>query len=282
MKLLPANNCFPIFPAKVALPVLTLFSALSLASAATIDFESPIYVPGNLAGAITTPAPFDGQDGWSRGVSSGVGGIVATANSGEYVGGQALRSSPSANDSYIGGRALSGLSGLTQISYDYQLSNVGRSYLGLWDDVNSDGLLTSGEAGLVFGANNLAFQIRLGNGGTEFSSGVSGTLGNWYRLTLDLGVSSGGNRTVAMSAYNLTTSALVDLDTASAATAKSWTLTDAQFGVVPENAEGLWIRLGSNAGGGVVDNIVTVVPEPSTFALALTGLVFGVARRIRR
>lgn len=246
--------------------------------AVLIDFESP-YTVAALAGTVTTPAPFDGQQGWSRGVSgTGVGGIVTTTSSGSYTGGQGLRSSPSANDSYIGGITVD-LTGVTSISYDYQISNVGRTYLGLWNDVNTDGLLTSGEVGVVFGANNLNFMFRIGNGGTEALTGVLGTIGNWYRLTMDIGASISGNRTVTLTAYDLTNNAIVDLDTLSAATTFSRTYTDAQFGAAPEDAEGLWLRLGSNVGGGVIDNI-SAVPEPSVLGLATLGL--GLWARSRR
>jgi hypothetical protein len=247
--------------------------------AVAINFESPTYSVGALAGAVTSPAPFDGQGGWSRGVSSGTGGIVTTSTSGAYTGGQGLRSSPSANDSYIGGITV-GLSGVTSISYDYQISNVGRSYLGLWNDMDSDGELTSGEVGVVFGASNYDFMFRIGNGGTESKTGVLGTIGNWYRLTMDIGPSSGGNRTVTLSVYNLTTQALVDLAPLSAATTFSQTYTDAQFGAAPEDADGLWLRLGSNADGGVIDNI-SAVPEPSFPGLAALGLCLWVRSRKR-
>lgn len=209
---------------------------VSLASderaAVSIVFEAPAYSAGALAGAVTSPAPFDGQGGWSRGVSgTGVGGIVTTTTSGAYTGGQGLRSSPSANDSYIGGLTVD-LTGVTRLSYDYQLSNVGRTYLGLWNDANDDGLLTSGEVGVVFGANNLDFMFRIGNGGTEARTGVLGSIGDWYRLTMDIGASISGSRTVTLTVYDLTNEAVVDLDTSSAATTFSRTYTAAKYGLV--------------------------------------------------
>jgi len=90
--------------------ICVLFTILaSPLHAATITFESP-YTVGDLSGSTnggTTDAPFTGQQGWSLSTSNDTGGIIATSNSGEYVGGQAMYApdgSTSGSATYIGGQ----------------------------------------------------------------------------------------------------------------------------------------------------------------------------------
>jgi hypothetical protein len=272
-----------------------LSSSLTLAAAANaaiITFESPTYstattlsvAPANVA----TNRAFDGQDGWSRSTSSSTGTVVSTTTSGEYIGGQAIGGA-----TYIGANRNEILT--SNFSFDLRYGSGQEMGVGHWNDDDNDGLFDQGESelqiGVVSGAGGWYFGARYANFGTRVYSdgagnvvsggpGVAGTAGHWYRFNVEY-IDNGGNYDITVDLRNLTTSTDIDFDSGTAGV-QNWnfTITAAQFGVAPADADGLFVRTTTSGTNGLLDNINTAVPEPSAALLAGLGLL-GLLRRRR-
>lgn len=225
--------------------------------AGTIKFEISEGYPAagtDLAGTAASNAPFDGIKGWSRSTSSALPRIVATSDSGEYVGGQALGSSNSGT--FIGGVrgiAVPGLKNMIRFDAQYY---TGLS-VGLMHDGDGDALFdANGDTGMAYGVGGtgVKFQARHPNFGTEILSPVTGSTGNWYRIEVTVGDPSGGQREITMAVRNLTTASDVDFDSATAGV-QPWKVqvADSAYGFAPNQAEGVFVRLTSSA---KVDNLL--------------------------
>jgi hypothetical protein len=271
------------------LTCLPVFAALApLSAGAVITFETaegytaPVSF-GPVNGS-TVNAPFTGLNGWSASTSTSQGQVVATTGSGEYVGGQALTAG--GTGTYIGGlRGGLQYTGVNSIAFDAQYATgIGVGFLGDYDgdgffDQGSGG--ANGDPGLAFGVGGspARFEARYASFGTELfnPANLQGTGGNWYHFNALIGDSLSGSREITLSVYNLTTSTLVDLNGAADGTDWKFNLTDAQFGVAPEAALGVFVRLTSAA---KVDNLLlTVVPEPAAIQLFGLGLLALLHRR---
>jgi hypothetical protein len=88
-----------------------------------------------------------------------------------------------------------------------------------------------------------------------------------------------------MALRNLTNGADVDLNGAGSGNTITFSVTDAQFGIAPENAVGGVVRVSGNGNAAAIDNVTfTAVPEPTTIATlgAAVGLLgLHIARRRR-
>lgn len=257
------------------------------AKAATITFES--YAAGALASVgTTTNNAFTGQDDWSASSGGAAGTIVATTNSGEYVGGQAL-----SGTSYIGANANYTVS--NTYSFDLRYGIGQEMGVGHWNDDDADGLFDQAEAELqvgivadggspyAFGLRTAGFGTRIwanGTGGAiTTGTGLSGTAGDWYRFVVSY-VANGSNYDITMAVRNLTISTDIDFDSTTSGI-QPWmvTVTSGQFGVAPSDAEGLLIRTTTSGSNGLIDNINTI-PEPTAALLGGLGLL-GLLRRRR-
>jgi alpha-glucosidase len=234
--------------------------------AGTILFETSQNYPAanaQIAGTNTNPngATYDGTNGWSLSTSSTTANVLTTQNSGEYVGGQALGTS--GGGTYVGGlRNVIRPAAARTISFDAQYY-TGLT-VGFMKDVDGDGLFEASESGMGFGvggASTVRFQRRAASFGTETASPLAGSGGQWYRLVVTIGGSTGGSRAITMAVRNLTTSADLDFDTATAGVQPwSFNVTDADFGPAPETADGVFVRL---TGAAKIDNLrVTTVGTP--------------------
>ncbi|MCW1923905.1 right-handed parallel beta-helix repeat-containing protein [Luteolibacter arcticus] len=218
----------------------------------TLSFETDQgYTNGNIAATNGGQgAPFNGQQGWSRSTSDNAGNIFTTSPSGEYPGGQALRSG--ASGSYIGGkRGIVRKSAINTLVFDaFTGHSVSVGYLG---DPDADGLFEHADCGMQFGINGdtKRFIYREAGFGTQFNIPVTASAA-WHRFKITVGESMGGNRTISLSAYNLASRLWIDLNGAAPGNDWIFTVTDAQFGVAPEDAVGGYVRLTSN---GYVDNL---------------------------
>jgi hypothetical protein len=111
------------------------------------------------------------------------------------------------------------------------------------------------------------------------------TTGDWYRYSIAIGESLSGNRSITMALRNLTNGADVDLNGAGSGNTITFSVTDAQFGIAPENAVGGVVRVSGNGNAAAIDNVTfTAVPEPTTIATlgaAVSLLGLHIARRRR-
>jgi hypothetical protein len=256
---------------------------------AMITFESPAYLatgnPSNSNVANWTN-PLAGQNSWSTSTSNSPGQVFTTSTSGEYTGGQAARGDAftgTNNKTYIG--ANSAYTVAKSYSFDVQWA-AAEAGVGGWIDENNDNVFQQAEAqfhagiALVSGT-TVQFGIRPDAfGATRVLSGVSGTTNHWYRVSVQIGDTVGGNTPVTLAVRNLTTAADVDFDAGTAGT-QNWTttLTTVQFGGSVSDYDGLLVR---STGTAAIDNIdVIAVPEPAALA-ALAGASLGLASRRRR
>lgn len=267
----------------------TVSHAASVTLATTVTFESNQgYSIGNVQASTNgglTGAPYNGQQGWSRSTATHPGLIVSTLSSGEYGGGMALSASSdgTAGKTYIGGK-LGGIAatGVNSITFDAR-GDTGITVGFLGD--NGNGLFDQyPDTGIGFGAggaSNPRIEARYAGFGTEIFNpgGAAAPSSQWFHYSVLIGESEGGFRGITMSVRNLTTATNVNLGGAGG----SWTfsVTDAQFGVAPENADGIWVRITQPwYDSGYVDNLTfTAVPEPSTALLGGLGLLALLRRR---
>jgi hypothetical protein len=272
----------------VGFPILVALSAFS--QAAVITFESTTL--GNLASiGGSTNNPFSGQDGWSASSSNNAGQVINTTTSGEYTGGKGLSGGLG---TYIGARGESIASGASHtISFDLRFGSGQEVGVGFWRDADADGLFDQNEVSAQFGvqadlAVPYAFGYRTAGFGTRgYSDGLGGTIGSgngvagnsgdWYHF--DILITPGiGDFDIVMSVRNLTTGTDIDFDSnVAGATPFSFSLTSAQFGFAPQDADGLFVRV---TGAATLDNLL-VIPEPSTALLGGLGLLL-VGRRRRQ
>ena len=240
------------------LPFALLTSSVPLVHAATdITFESPYTLTALSSTPNTaTDRPFDGQQGWSLSTSTSGGNIITTTTSGSYTGGQGLTASTTTTDqTYIGAKA--GVA-LTTFSFDfrYQAKELG---VGGWNDDDADGKFDQTEAEYLPGivatsASSYAFGLRaagfVSTGGTysgRFSTGTSGTVGNWYRMTV---TPDFVNHKVSLAVHDLTNNLAVTLATS------TFTLSAAEFGGDPAAYDGVAARVTSSSSfPTILDNI---------------------------
>ena len=210
------------------------------AGAQLIDFES------ETVGA--TPA------GWAFSSDSSNVQIANTVTSGDYLGGQAIRTDE--GGSSIAGFPLPGPT-ITSIQGDFRwdvvTTNTPTLTLFAWDDDDNDGFQAA-ERTIGFGLDNDG-QFELTSDSGEIAGTVNFVADTWYRLTMTWSDPDGvGNRTVTLSALDLTNSNPLGV----VATA---TLTAAEFGVAPSEWDGIAFRMTR----GTIDNIQTTTtgePEP--------------------
>jgi len=257
--------------------------------AASIDFEplayslSDVTDPSNVVNPLA--GPLGSQDGWALPVTD-ENAVIATVNSGLYIGGQAaghidsggserlgrLGQSPAVGNTmqadFFGGDAAFGL-----FDNDGLMDSSVR--LGGWIDTDNDakydGGSGSGERGFLFGLDSVSsaagrFGIEHADSTTEVTSTDSGQSGatvavdTWYRITASWVDNIVSGKDVTISAFDLTNN--VDLGVVI-----STTLTDAAFGFDPATYQGVGFR----STRGLVDNIA-VVPEPASLCLLALGL----------
>ncbi|MCU0781219.1 MAG: autotransporter-associated beta strand repeat-containing protein, partial [Akkermansiaceae bacterium] len=249
-----------------------LWPAATTPPAGMITFEADQGYPDttdpeadrNIAGVngSSNDAPFDGTQGWSRSTSTTGGGAGAaihpTNSSGEYRGGQAIGANN--NNSYIGGK-LGGIevTGANTLTFDAPFNSG--TQVGFFSDADKDGLFDQSEAGMSWGFQGatIALGYRDAGFGTVYGN-FPGTAGHWYRFTITIGGSTGSSRDIVMAVRNLTTGADYDFDAETAGIQPlAHTVTDAQFGVAPERADGIWVRTTSSAR---IDNLRATSVEP--------------------
>ena len=259
---------------------LALFaSSVPLVHAATlIDFESP-YTVGALSTTpgTTTNRPFDGQQGWSKSTSGNGGQIITTTTSGAYTSSQALTGSTVASagsaDTYIGGKSVGPM---TSLVFDFRYYGVELG-VGGWNDAEAvpDGLFDQTEAQFMAGivsSTGFKFGVRGANFGTRYSTGTSGTVGNWYRMTV---TPNSVAKTVTLDVFDLTANTAVTLGTS------VFTLTTltTDFGVATTAYEGISARVTSyDTAPAAIDNI-QVIPEPTAALLGGLGMLSLLRRR---
>lgn len=241
--------------------------------AGTITFETDQGYPeaGQIAGTSTDPngTAFSGSEGWSLGGAPANAHVVAS--SGEYLGGQAIGCANAGT--YTGGR-LGGIqyTGTRTLTFDCPFVSGGTA-VGFMADTDHDGLFDTGHpsggvpgSGLSFGIGGTParFQYREAGFGTEHTSGLTGITNHWYRWNITIGDSVAGSRSITVALRNLTNGTDFDFNTATPEI-DNWTfsVTDAQFGTAPEQADGLWVRA---TAGSRIDNIraTSVEPPPGT------------------
>lgn len=248
-----------------------LFSLFALvtapATAATLlDFESY---------ALGSDLP---TNGWSMpGADGSAITVVATVTSGDYAGGRAIETD--AGGATFAGRLISqpGISGI-QVDMNWAFSGTpGGSdtptiQLHGWDD-DGDGIYAAAERQVGLAMDNTGTNFEFMNaGGSENPGDLTTTFSanTWYRLSLDwTPADGGGNRDLTLRALDLTNG--VDLGVVNTVT-----MTGAQFGSDPADWDGVTIRMTR----GTMDNI-TLIPEPGSVLLGLTGVVLGFLRRRR-
>jgi hypothetical protein len=257
--------------------------------AAVIDFEAPAYSLSDVSDTNDVGNPLGGQDGWVGGTSTPEAAVVATVNSGLYVGGQAaghvdsggsenhgrLGPSPAVGNTmqadFFGGDAAFDL-------FDDDGAADSNLRMNGWVDVDGEGDYDSGssagEKGFQFGLDSEAkFGIQFANSTSEIASTDTGQSGatfssdSWYRIKASWVDNVAGGKDVTITAFDLTNNS--DLGTVIFAT-----LSDAEFGPDPATYEGVGFR----STRGLLDNIV-VVPEPSSIVLCLLGFSVLTYRR---
>ncbi|MCW1925052.1 glycoside hydrolase family 97 protein [Luteolibacter arcticus] len=205
--------------------------------------------------------PYTGSKGWSLASSGSPGRVLATQDSGDYVGGQALGTNGSST--YVGGvKGIIEPAAACTLSFDAQY-NTGIS-VAFMKDVDGDGLFDATDTGMSFGiggASTVRFQRRGPNFGTETASPLAGSGGQWYRFLITFGTSNAGSRPVTMAVRNLTTGIDLDFDSATAGIQPwSFNVTAAELGPAPETADGVFVRL---TGAAKIDNLrATIIGTP--------------------
>jgi alpha-glucosidase len=224
----------------------------------TIKFETSQGYPAanaEIAAVHRNPggSPFSGAKGWALSTADSPGRVLATGDSGDYAGGQALGSN--GKGTYIGG-----LKGAIEPAAAHTISFDARYHTGIsvafMRDADGDGRFDPGETGMSFGvggATAVRFQHRAANSGTETASPLAGTNGHWYRFRITIGDSVEGKRAITMAVRNLSTQTDLDFELTTAGTQPwSFSVTDADFGPAPETADGVFVRL---TGSAKVDNL---------------------------
>ncbi len=132
-----------------------------------IDFEPPTYSLSDLTDTDNVVSPLAGQDSWVSGGARNA--VVATENSGLYVGGQAARNPDNGGSEEVGRLGPSPAVGNTMQAdffpgdtafdlFDQQSDSDSVLILGGWIDTNNDGLYDhssgGGERGFLFGMDN--------------------------------------------------------------------------------------------------------------------------------
>jgi len=217
--------------------------------------EDQGYILGNVANATSVAnSPFTGQQGWSESISDAAGSIFPSSSSGEYFGGNAMRAG--VTGTYIGAKKGIVLpTGANTITFDaYTAGAIG---VGFFSDPNANELFDSGDTGMQFGVSG-QFIYRNAKGGTTFSSGVTASV-DWHRFSITIGDSVGGNRSISMSVYNLTTSSWIDLNGEAPGNQWTFSASDANFGVAPHQALGGFVRLSLTA---AIDNLKFTAGTP--------------------
>ena len=254
---------------KPSIKNLLLSSALLLATASStfaveITFESP-YTTGALSATPNTATnrPFTGQQGWSLSTSTSGGNIISGTPSGLALTG----STTTTSETYIGAKDVGAVNSY-QFDFRYYTAEVG---VGGWNDADTDSLFDHTEAQFLPGvvavnsAGNVAFGVRAAgfvtSGGTysgRFSTGTTGTNGNWYRMTV---MPDSSTNQVSLSVYDLTSNSAVALSTSLI------NFTAAQFGVATSAYEGMSARVTSSSSApSAIDNIKS--------SLDLSGSIF--------
>lgn len=249
------------------------------AQAASIDFESPTYVLSDVSSPASVVNGLGGQDGWDVNGNSDENAVIATDNSGIYVGGQAAGHVDSGGAERLGRLGQTPVVGNSMQAdffagdsafdlFDDDGLADSNLHLGGWVDVDLDGQFDgSSETGVLYGLDSdsdgkfvILFDATdpAGNNAPELLSSVAVMPDTWYRLNLSWVDSVAGGRDVILTAFDLTNNN--DLGAV-----VSGTLTDVEFGFDPATFDGV----GSRMTRGLVDNIqvTNVIPEPSTLLL---------------
>ena len=227
----PHPNSDPSMQINTRFLLLSFFLVLaSNAGAFSIDFES------ETVGDPPAGWTFDGDSSTVR--------IAATTSSGDYAGGQAIRTDDG-GASYAG-FALPPLT-ITSIQADFRWDYAATPTLIVyaWDDANANGFQAS-ERTIGFGLDNDG-QFELNSEAGELAGTVNFQANIWYRLTMTWSEPDGsGNRLVSVSGFDLTNSN--DLGVVASAS-----MSASDFGVAPSEWEGIAFRMTR----GTIDNIQT-------------------------
>ncbi len=268
---------------KNPLPIAAALVALTSAGQAqTIDFEAPLYPTGLLTTTTvgsSTPAEFNGVNGWAQSSSGGKGAIVTTTTSGLYEGGQALGSGDPSN-AYIG--ANNGFVLGAKFSFDILAPTANKAGVSGFADINNDGLVTYTTENGIFagvldsgGVSRFAFRDKAITG-SSYLSPVSASTTDWYRITVTLDDPS---YTATMDVINLTQGGtVVDLNPTGDGTSFSHTWTGGTGWIPASSFDGV----GARASAGILIDNITNIPEPGSVSLALLGGLALLGNRLRR
>ncbi len=206
---------------------------------------------------------FEGGDldtvpmGWEFDGDSSTVRVAATAPSGDYPGGQAIRTDES-GASYAGFSYPGPVITSIQADFLWDFSEIDRETttptlaVYAWDDADGDGF-QAGERTIGFGLDNDG-QFELSSESGEIAGTTGFAADTWYRLTMTWsGPDSLGSRTVTLNAIDLTNSD--DLGVVATAT-----LTAEDFGVAPSEWDGVAFRMTR----GTIDH-VRLTSEPGAF-----------------
>lgn len=182
--------------------------------------------------------------GWTFSGDSSDITIVGTTTSGDYVGGQAIRTDNSgASFAAIDYAGPNIVSLQADFLWDWSESGTPTLVIYAWDDDDGDGF-QSAERTIGFGLDNDG-QFELSSEAGELTGNSNFSANTWYRLTMTWGEPDGtGSRLVTLNAIDLTNSN--DLGVVS-----SITMTAGDFGVAPSEWDGVAFRMTR----GTIDNI---------------------------